>query len=101
MLPECIFHQPQIGGLAPEGGPMYRPQAREEVAEVTAEIGVKPAIGVKAEEFPNRLNRQDFAVGQRRCRTPLPQLGTARAQEIVDRAEHQYDEALEVHGRLP
>ena len=63
---------------------MHRAQAWEEVAEVTAEIGIQPAIGIDAEEFFDRFNGQDLAIGEGWRRAALAQLVAPSAHEVVD-----------------
>ena len=101
--PERELDGPEVGRLAQEGGAVDLPQAREQVAEVTPEVGVQAPVGVEAEELADDLDRQHLAVRERRRRAALTQPAPAAevADEVVHEAEHGDDEGLQVHGRSP
>src|SRR5215213_2611561 len=77
MLPERVFDHPQVGGLAAKGGPMHHPQAREEIAEVAAEVAKEVLISGDAEKLSDRFDGQDLTVGQRWLWAALAQLVAA------------------------
>jgi hypothetical protein len=68
------------------------------MAEVAAEIGPRPLVGVETEELADDLHRPHPTVGElrgaawRRSRCP-----EGAADEVVSEAEHRYDEPLEIH----
>jgi hypothetical protein len=75
------------------------------MAEVAAEIGPEPLVGVETEELADDLDRQDLTVGELRGGAPLAQsvrrCPEGAADEVVGEAEHRYDEPLEIHDTSP
>ena len=103
VAPQALLDLPQVGGLAREGGAVHAGERREEVGVVAAEVAVDALVGGDAQERAHALDGQHLAVGQgrRRAAGPQPLVVQAVLHGVVDPAERDYNELVQVHREPP
>jgi hypothetical protein len=102
-LPKSFFQLPEIGCLANKSGSMNKSKSREEMGVVTTKVVQQSLVLAKPEILANDFDGEDFAISKARLRPTLaqPLLAKMAVDSIVNKAEHSYNESIQVQGRRP